>query len=171
MRGKLHDFLYISPTKGRLTIDLDGDFRHQYEKLKDCEVEVSIKKWFPERSAEANAYLWTMCSKIANKIGSTKEDVYRREIKEVGEYTPLPIREDAVEEFQRIWSMHGTGWFAEVVDDSKLPGYKLVFAYAGSSSYDSKTFSRLLDNILEEARSLHIEVRSKEEIESLLKEK
>lgn len=169
MKAKIVDFLYINSRKGRLTIDLDGDFRKDFDKLKDSAVEVTIKKWFPVKSETANNYLWKLCTEIAKAVGITKEEVYRQQIREVGEYTPLPIREDAVEEFQRIWAAHGIGWFVDVVDDSKLPGYKLVFAYQGSSTYDSKQLARLIDAVKQEAVNLGIEVRPQEEIDSLLR--
>lgn len=171
MKAKIADFLFISPTRQRITIDIEGDFRKQYEKVKDADyVEVTVKKWFPNRSEDANAYLWLLCSKIAKKTGSTKEEVYRKEIREVGEFTPLPIKAEAVEDFSRLWSMHGVGWFCEVVDDSKIDGYKLVFAYNGSSTYNSKSFSRLLDEVVQEAKGLDIEVKSEEELKSLYRE-
>ena len=169
MRGRIKDYLYISPTRGRLTIDIEGDFRKQYDKLKDAEVNISIDKYRAARSLDANALLWKMCFEIAKKIGSTKEEVYKDHIKQVGEYTPLPIRADAVESFKNIWSAHGTGWFAEVVDDSKLEGYKLVFAYHGSSVYDTAQMSRLLDDVIDSAKELGIDVISEREL-SLLKE-
>ena len=169
MRGKIADFLFVNRNHGRITIDLDGDFRKEYDKLKDCDVEVTIKKWYPAKSETANNYLWKLCTEIAKAVGITKEEVYKSQIREVGEYTPLPIREDAVEEFQRIWSAHGIGWFVDVVDDSKLPGYKLVFAYQGSSTYDSKQLARLIDAVKQEAVNLGIEVRPQEEIDSLLR--
>ena len=169
MKAKLTDYLFITPKRGRLTIDIESDFREQYDKLKDEEVNLSIEKFRPARSLDANALLWKLCYEIAKKIGSTKEEVYRKHIKEVGEYTPLPIRADAVESFKRIWSAHGTGWFAEVVDDSKIEGYKLVFAYHGSSVYDSAQMSRLINSVLETADELEISVLSEREL-SLLKE-
>lgn len=150
-------------------MDLDGGFRKEFDKLKDFDVEVTIKKWFPAKGESANNYLWKLCSEIAKAVGITKEEVYRQQIREVGEYTPLPIREDAVEDFSRIWSAHGIGWFIDVVDDSKLPGYKLVFAYSGSSTYNTKQMSRLIDSAVQEASSLGIPVRPQEEIDSLLK--
>lgn len=170
MQAKIADFLYIGPRRGRVTLDVAGDFRPLYDKFKGVDVELSIDKYHPARSLSANAYLWKLCSDIANRVNSTKEDVYRREIREVGEYTPLPIKEEAVDEFSRIWAAHGTGWFVEVIDDSKLPGYKLVFAYQGSSTYDTRQMSRLLDNTIQDAKSLGLEVRPKEEIESMLNE-
>ena len=96
--------------------------------------------------------------------------MYRRNIREVGEYTPLPIKVEAVFDFERIWSAHGIGWFIDVVDDSKIPGYKLVFAYQGSSTYDTKQMSRLIDNVMQDAKSIGIETEDPNKIKSLLEE-
>ena len=171
MKAKIADFLYISPTRQRLTIDLCGDFRKQYEKLKDADfIEAVFKKWFPNRSEDANAYLWVLCTAIAKKTGSTKEEVYKREIREAGEFTALQIKAEAVDDFRRLWALHGVGWVCEVVDDSALDGYKLVFAYNGSSTYTTQAFSRLLDNVIQEAKELEIEVKSEEELKSLYRE-
>lgn len=171
MKARISDFQYIDSRHGRVTLDIDGDFRNQYDKLKDKDIEVSIKKWHPSRSLSANNLLWELCTEIAKAIGSTKEDVYRQQVRAVGEYTPLPIKEEAVADFERIWSAHGIGWFIDVVDDSKLDGYKLIFAYQGSSTYDTKQMSRLIDSIMQDAQALGIETRNPEDIKSLLEEK
>lgn len=170
MKAKITDFQYISAERGRVTLDIDGDFRSQYDKFKDKDIDFSVKKWHPSRSLDSNSYLWTLCTEIAKKIGSTKEEVYKAQIREVGEYTPLPIKHEAVFDFERIWSAHGIGWFIDVVDDSKIPGYKLIFAYQGSSTYDTKQMSRLIDNVIQDCQALGIETRNPAEIQSLLKE-
>lgn len=123
-----------------------------------------------KRSLEANAYMWVLCSEIADAIGCTKEEVYRRNIREGGEYTPLPIKAIAVEEFSRIWEAHGVGWFCDVIDDSKLPGYKLVFAYHGSSAYDTKQMSRLIDRVKADAESVGIVPLPSEQIDAMMEE-
>ena len=100
-----------------------------------------------------------------------KEEVYRRAIRDVGVYEPLPIRDDAVERFARVWGSHGVGWFVDVVDDSKLPGYKKVFAYYGSSKYTTAEMSRLIDYLLQDMRSMELPIPiSKAEYERILKE-
>lgn len=97
-----------------------------------------------------------------------KEDVYRKAIRDVGEYEPLPIKAEAVDLFQRRWAEKGTGWFADVIDDSKIPGYKLVFAYYGSSTYDTAAMSRLLDYIVQDARNMGLSIPSSKEQEEML---
>ena len=75
-----------------------------------------------------------------------------------------------MEEFQRIWKGHGTGWFAEIVDDSKIPGYKLVFAYHGSSTYDTAQMSRLIESLIQDAQAVGIETLSEREKSLLLED-
>jgi len=98
-----------------------------------------------KRSRDANAKCWVMCEEIARAVGITKEEVYRRNIKEVGSYTELSMPKEAVKDFRRVWGSRGIGWFLDLVDDSD--DEQLVFAYHGSSSYDTAEMSRLIDGI------------------------
>lgn len=120
-----------------------------------------------KRSVNANALLWEMCEKIAAKTKTSKEDVYRKNIKEAGVYSQMYAAENAVEAFQQAWSEHGLGWFCEVVDYGE-PGFKSIFAYHGSSTYNTKQMSRLIDSVMEDARAVGVETRPPEEIQSLL---
>lgn len=163
MIATIVDFSRSFDGKQRVTFETDEDAKAKLGDLFSIPCEVSVKKYREKRSLDANALLWLYCEKIANAINSTKEAVYRDQIRQVGEYTPLPIKENAVDEFSYIWSKHGIGWFTEVVDNSKLPGYKLVFAYAGSSTYDTKQMSRLIDSVMNEAKNLGIDTLSEKE--------
>lgn len=136
--------------------------------------DVALKKHRKKRSLDANSYAWTLLRKMAEKLADmvdgkapTKEELYRRHIKDVGVYEPLPIREDAVERFCLAWEAKGIGWFVEVVDDSKLPGFKRVHAYYGSSTYTSKEMARLIDNIVQDCKALGIETLPPHELERL----
>ena len=143
-----------------------------FYRLRDHELEIDIRKVEGKhRSKDANAFCWSLCTLIGNSLRPPlpKEEVYRRAIREVGEYEPLPIRADAVDTFQRRWSQKGSGWFAEVIDDSKIPGYKLVFAYYGSSTYDTGTMSRLIDYLLDEAKQMQLPIPASKEHEEIIK--
>ena len=142
-----------------------------FYRLRDHDVSVEIKKATKHRSKDANAFCWSLCTEIGNALQPPipKEEVYRRAIREVGDYEPLPIREDAVETFRSRWASKGTGWFAEVIDDSKLPGYKLVFAYYGSSTYDTAAMSRLIDYLVDEAKQMDLPIPASKEQEEMLK--
>lgn len=66
-----------------------------------------------------------------------------------------------------IWESRGLGWQAEVMRDSKFEGYTNVINYYGSSVYDTKEMSLLIDEIVTQAKELKIEVMSPGEIEQL----
>ena len=157
-----------------LTLSLPGDWRDEYMKLKDADVDVEIKKHRTGRSRGSNALLWAICTEIAEELSKespiTKEEVYKRAVREVGVYTPVPIKETAVETFVARWSKQGIAWFAEVVDGSKIPNYKLVFIYYGSSTYSVEEMSRLLNYVVDEAKQVGLVLRaSKKEIEESLR--
>lgn len=132
--------------------------------------EYELKRTRKKRSRNANAYCWELCTKIAEVVGITKEEAYRHSIKEVGIYTPLPIENEKVDRFCEIWQQKGVGWFAEVIDDSKIKGYKLVFAYQGSSTYNTKEMSRLIENLIQDANAVGIDTLSESEKALLLEE-
>lgn len=171
MEGRLTGFSLNRDGSQNVTVTVAADFAEEYDRLKDVPVSVEIRKASKKRSRDANAMCWAMCSDIGNALRPPlpKEEVYRKAIREVGEYEPLPIKAEAVETFQSRWASKGTGWFAEVIDDSKLQGYKLVFAYYGSSTYDTATMSRLIDYLVEDAREMGLVIPASKEQEEALK--
>ena len=171
MEGRLTGFSLNRDGSQNVTVTVQDDFAGTYDKLKDETVSVEIKKAARKRSRDANAMCWALCSDIGNAIRPPvpKEEVYRKAIREVGEYEPLPIKAEAVETFRQRWASKGTGWFAEIIDDSKIPGYKLVFAYYGSSTYDTAEMSRLIDYLVDDAKQMGIPIPASREQEEALK--
>lgn len=143
-----------------------GEYAKSLDKGKSLTVEIKKER----RSLSANNFAWALMQRIAEKLGITKEEVYRNAIKEVGAFTPMPIKNEAVDSFIRIWQGNGIGYVVEVIGDSKLKGYTTIFAYHGSSAYDTKEMSRLIDCLVQDCKELGIETKPQEEIESLLRE-
>ena len=172
MFGKFRDLMRSAGGEWVVSFSTRDDPRQVFDKLKDSEISVDIKKASRKRSKTANDFCWALCTDIgaALKPPLPKEDVYRQAIRDVGEYEPLPIKAEAVETFKERWKGKGTGWFAEVIDDSKIPGYKLVFAYYGSSTYSAETMARLIDYLRQDAENMGLPIPvSKAEEERLLK--
>ena len=175
MRIKSHEILiqYNRTRQPQIVLTTSGNIQPEVEELKasakDRGYSVEIKVWRERRSLDANAYMWTICNKIAERISVpkapiTKDDVYRKAIREVGQFTLLPIRNDAVEQWIYNWAHGRTGWICENLGDSKLEGYTNIASYYGSSVYDSAQMSRLVDYIVEEAKGLDIETLTPAEI-------
>jgi hypothetical protein len=105
--------------------------------------------------------------KNKNKKEVTKELVYKTFIKRVGQFEIMPIKNEAVKRWNEVWQGKGLGWIAEVLEDSKLEGYKKVISYYGSSVYDSREMAVLIDEIVQECKVLGIETMTSEELQSL----
>ena len=131
-------------------------------------LQAEIKQHRAKRSLDANSYLWVLCQKMAEAIHATKEDVYRIFIKRVGQFEIIPIKNEAVDRWIRNWQANGVGWISETIGDSKIEGYTNVISYYGSSTYDSREMSILLNEIVRECKELGIETRPDEEIKSLI---
>ena len=170
MIGKLKELLRLSGGKWLVSFTTSNDPSLILDKLKNDEVTVEIKKYNPKRSNDANAFCWAICTDIGKAMTPPipKEEVYRKAIREVGEYEPLPIKIQAVDTFIRRWAVKGIGWFAEVVDDSKIPGYKLVFAYYGSSTYNTASMSKVLDYLVDQAEQMQIPIPASKEAEEMV---
>jgi hypothetical protein len=133
------------------------------EILAKGELEVELKKKTKRRSLDSNAYCWNLCQKIAEVIRSTKEEVYKKAIREVGQFETLAVKEEAAEQFIKVWNSRGLGWYAEEMD-SKLEGCKKIVAYYGSSCYDVRSMAILIDYIVQECKELGIETLTPQEL-------
>ena len=75
--------------------------------------------------------------------------------------------ENAVPMFRRLWVSGHLGRMIET-KAAKTPGIVNVLAYYGSSDFDTKQMSRLIDHAVQDCTALGIETRTQEEVESLL---
>lgn len=127
-----------------------------------------IKQYRKKRSLDANGYMWVILRAMAEKLKSTDKEIYREMIRRVGQATILPVRDDAIEVFTRRWEATGEGYQVDNLGPCKnTEGYSNLRCYYGSSVYDSREFSILLDEIITEAKELGIETATPEEIEKM----
>jgi len=131
------------------------------------DIDVEIKKYRQKRSLDANAYAWVLIGKIAYEQGLTKREVYRHAIREIGGNSDtVCVRNAGVEQLCKGWEKNGEGWQTDV-QPSKLAGCSNVTLYYGSSVYDTKQMSLLIDSLITEAKELGIETMTPNEIEKL----
>ena len=135
----------------------------------DKEYSLVIDKAVKKRSNDANRYFWELVGKLSEKINVSPEDIYRTYIKDIGgNYEVLPIKDEAVDTWKSIWRQRGIGWQCDVIGESKLRGYTNVICYYGSSTYNSKQFSRLIDFCIQDCKTQGIETMTPTELESLM---
>lgn len=169
MRGRILDYVQLFGGKRRLTVELDEPF-DSYDRLKDGDIEITVKKHYDKRSMDANRYAWVLIDKIAEQMKLSKPEVYRWAIRNIGGVSEtVCVMDKAVEKLCQGWSKNGLGWQTEQFP-SKIEGCTNVILYYGSSTYDKRQMSALIDSLVMECQTLGIETRPAEEIESLIKE-
>lgn len=167
MIGHLIDLVTGRNGRQRVTIELNGDFAETFDSLKDKVVSVDVKQYRERRSLDANAYCWVLVDKIAHERGLPKAEVYRQAIRDIGGVSDtLCMRTKAVDQFRRIWERNGLGYQTDIMA-SKIPGCTNVIAYYGSSVYDTKQMSALIDALVQDAQALGIETRTPEQLEQM----
>lgn len=128
--------------------------RKHKDRLYDLEVREHRKK----RSLDANAYAWVLIDKLADAMRITPKEIYRQAIQNIGGNCEIiPIKEEAAERFKQIWENQGLGWPCVDMGKSKIPGYRNLRAYYGSSTYDTRQMAQLIDNLVQDCKALDIE--------------
>lgn len=146
-----------------------------YDELHDAEkLSIKIDKYREKRSLNANSYFWLLCNELAGalsdeKVKYTKEDIYRKIIKESGVYKDWEgVSLTDAKTLRTAWEMLGTGWITEQVDYMPDGENVIVRTYYGSSQYNTKQMSRLIDNIVQECEEQGIPTKTPNEIANLL---
>ena len=116
-----------------------------------------------KRSLNSNSYLWKLINEIANVMRMSKEEVYLQMLKDYGQSEVISL----------LSSINVDGYFKyyEVIGESMLNGkeFKHIRIFKGSSEYDTREMSILLQGVVEEAKALGIETMTEKEL-NILKE-
>ena len=141
--------------------DLSEIRRFAYQ-FKAGEYQIERKK--KKRSTDANALCWKMCTEIANVLRTEKESVYVEMLRRYGQSDIVSVVSSVdVKGYFKYYEEFGRG----TVNGKEFTHYKV---YKGSSEYDTREMSILLDGILDEAKALDIEVITEREKSLLLTE-
>ena len=128
------------------------------------EKQFEVTEYHPKRSLSANAYAWVLIGKIADTLRKSKEDIYLQMLKDYGQSEFVSVRSDVnVSGYFKYFEEYGKGH----VQGKEFTHYKV---YKGSSEYDSREMSILIDGIVQEAQNLGIETRTPEEVEQMIKD-
>ena len=160
-------------TRGRLT-GIQVPFRAEHpvisfevqaepedlEKYSDIDLDISFSKHRNRRSIDANAFLWACLGEIARAINSDTWSIYLYMLERYGKFTHILVKPEAVEQVRQVWR------------ETKIVGEKngmiQMLCFFGSSTYNTKEFSQLLDGVVSEMKGMHLETPPDEEMKQLL---
>ena len=117
-----------------------------------------IEEHKEKRSLNANAYAWVLITKISNVLRANKEEIYFLMLKRYGVSEVVSI----------LSSIDVTGYFKyyeefgrSVLNNKEFTHYKI---FKGSSEYNTKEMSILIDGIVSEAKTLDIETMTPDQL-------
>ena len=158
MTGKLRDLTINRDRTQNITVTVGADFREEFDRLKDAQVEITIKPRRDRRSKDANSYAWLIIDRIAEALKVDKVDVYQSAIRAIGGVSePVCVRNKAVDTLRECWESRGIGWVTETMP-SRIEGCTNVVLYYGSSTYDKAQMSRLIDHLLQDAQEIGLAI-------------
>lgn len=141
---------------------------HACEELADAgDLEFTVKKFRKKRSLDANAYLWQLIGKLAEKLGLTSVEVYMRYVRHCGIYKDFMFTEEEATTFVHVWTNMGIGWQIEKLDFAADGDRTIYRAYYGSSVYNTKQMSRLINAVVDDCKEQGIETMTPAQLSGL----
>lgn len=121
-----------------------------------------IREYKKKRSLNSNSYLWVLCTEIANIMNLSKEEVYVKMLEDYGVSLLVPLTPDSEPDgFFKYYKFFDKG----NLNNKDCVWYKV---FKGSSEYNSKEMSHLLNGVVEEAKNLGIVTLDDLEIKDLI---
>lgn len=130
--------------------------------------DLTVKRHAERRSLDANAYMWVLLDRLAEATHIRKEDIYRHYIKDIGGNSEtVCVTNEAVKKLRDGCGHNGIGWVSDTIP-SKIPGCTNVILYYGSSTYDTRQMSRLIDLVVDDCKDNGIETLPPEKLAAMV---
>lgn len=176
MKCNLDDLKFSRDGDSLLTLRTSEDVTDLFDRLKDLPVRVDVKQWREKRSLDANAYYHVLLDRCAASLGISKPRAHNLMLRRYGAvetideqmvYLVLPESEEAAEKALEAETYHIRPT-SQVKTGRDGKQYRTYMLLKGSSDYDTKEMSTLINGLVDECRALGIETKSPEEVAALL---
>ena len=151
--------------KAIVAVQFDSVLPQELQNLSNQEkYQITIDKPRKKRSLDANGMLWACIGEIAATLNVDKWQIYLQMLKRYGKYTYIVVKENVVDAVKRQWRE------CEVIGEIDIHGSKGIqmLCYFGSSTYDSKEFSVLLNGVIAEMQDIGLQPPPRKEMRKAL---
>lgn len=165
---------------GKYIVDLrvNEDVTRAFERLKDKNIDITIKQHRKKRSLDANAYYWQLLTKLAEALHVSKSYLHNYFLRKYGQpeyfdgkmvYIAIPDTDDAQKKADEDEYTHlkPTSQVRIGNDGIMYRTYKLL---RGSHNYNTKEMSELIDGLVGECKEVGIETMTPDELNRLKEE-
>lgn len=155
----------------RLTFELESDVSSSIDKMKDKPLRIIAKQWREKRSLDANAYYWVLLSRLAEAAGISKPRAHNLMLRRYGQmaYLVVPDTTEAEETALEAETFHIRPT-SQVKQGKDGKAYRTYTVLAGSSTYDTKEMSELINGLVAECEEQGIETLPPEELARMMAE-
>lgn len=163
-----------------LTFSMNEQEKEEFiDEIKSVDkLSVRAVKYRQKRSLDANAYYWQLLSKVAEKLLLTKPHTHNIMLRRYGQklvidgqltYLILPDTDEAemIANESESYHIQITPQIKEGADGKMWRTYIML---RGSSDYDTKEMSVLIEGLVQEAKELGIETMTAEELERMMQQ-
>jgi hypothetical protein len=139
----------------------------EYDRLKNIKkLKITAVQFREKRSKDANAYMWSLLQKMAEVLRTSKDELYLDILGKYGVFTHIIVKSNVVDRVKAEWrTVRDLG----EVKVNGITGIQLQ-CYFGSSTYDTKEMSKLIDGLVSECKELEIETLPPEELNRMKQE-
>ena len=164
--------------KMRLTFEFDSDVSAAIDKIKDKLLRITVKLWRDKRSLDANSYYWVLLSRLAEAVGISKPRAHNLMLRKYGQnlvidsqiaFLVIPDTEEAEETALEAESFHIRPT-SQVKQGKDGKAYRTYTVLAGSSTYDTKEMSELINGLITECKEQGIETLPPDELARMMAE-
>lgn len=143
-----------------VTFEVERDAFYSLDGIKDDTLKIEAVKYREKRTLNANAYFWQLVDKMAKVLKVDKWELYLQQLAKYGVFSDVKIKEEALQTLKKHFRL------CEVLE--KDGEFLTVRVYFGSSKYNTKEMSDLIEGTVEDAKSLKIETLTPREIFEML---
>ncbi len=139
-------------------------------------LDVEIKRHREKRSLDANAYYWKLASEVADALHVSKPYIHNYLLRKYGQieiidgqgvYIVLPDTESAQKSVDESQTYHLKPT-SQVKPGKGGAMYRTYMMLKGSSEYNTKEMSHLIDGLVSECKEMGIETIPPEELERMM---
>lgn len=159
----------------RIYLDIQGEHTEELDKLAGKDISVSIRQHREKRSLDANAYYWVLAGKLARVLDITNAAMHNILLRRYGTpeiingelvYIMLPDADEAEEKALESETYHVRPT-SEVRVGERM-NYRTYIMMKGSSTYNTKEMSDLIEGLISDCKDAGIETATPEEIERMM---
>ena len=169
MRGRLKDLTFGFQGEQHITVTVQHDFCSEFDRLKDYDISVEIKRWRDPRSKNANAYFHVLVNKIAEAQSLGNDEVKKMMVLEYGTLATDETGSVLGAMIPSNASLDDFYPYAKWYKSMEVNGreYDCYLFYKQTHTLDSKEMARLIDGTIYVAKGLGLETMTPDQLARL----